>query len=185
MNVGRDTEPQASRCVIFSTLALLKTHERRFPAHREPPPGACASFNYHFFHILTSPTPARPSARIHLRAPLREQAGLARDIAKKVDAAFFADTTTNGPSGLGSLTTSTVDTGGTITNTRTGQVLRFVPVPQFALDVQQAGGWLEYMRDHTQAEVEAEKLDSPSTQAGHGHAGTPRGDEQAKENPHA
>mgnify|MGYP002652761377 CR=1 FL=1 len=43
--------------------------------------------------------------------------GLARDIAKKVDAAFFADTTTNGPSGLGSLTTSTVDTGGTITNT--------------------------------------------------------------------
>lgn len=75
--------------------------------------------------------------------------------------------------------------GGTITNIRSGQVLNFVPVPQFALDVQQAGGWLEYMRDHTQAEVEAEKLDSPSTQAGHGHAGTPRGDEQAKENPHA
>ena len=33
--------------------------------------------------------------------------GLARDIAKKIDAAFFANTTTNGPSGLLSLTTST------------------------------------------------------------------------------
>lgn len=38
-------------------------------------------------------------------------------------------------------------TGGTITNTRTGQTLTFVPVPQFALDVQRAGGWLEYMRE--------------------------------------
>lgn len=34
--------------------------------------------------------------------------GLARDIARKIDAAFFANTTTNGPSGLGSLTTSVV-----------------------------------------------------------------------------
>src|SRR5699024_3273357 len=33
--------------------------------------------------------------------------GLARDIARKIDAAFFAASTTNGPSGLGSLTTST------------------------------------------------------------------------------
>lgn len=33
--------------------------------------------------------------------------GLARDIAKKLDAAFFANTTANGPSGLLSLTTST------------------------------------------------------------------------------
>ncbi|WP_221091445.1 3-isopropylmalate dehydratase small subunit [Deinococcus aquaedulcis] len=38
-------------------------------------------------------------------------------------------------------------TGGTVTNTRTGQTLRFVPVPQFALDVQKAGGWLEYMKE--------------------------------------
>ncbi|ABF45331.1 3-isopropylmalate dehydratase, small subunit [Deinococcus geothermalis DSM 11300] len=38
-------------------------------------------------------------------------------------------------------------TGGTITNLRTGQTLHFVPVPQFALDVQKAGGWLEYMRE--------------------------------------
>lgn len=35
--------------------------------------------------------------------------GLARDIARKIDAAFFANTTTNGPSGLGSLTTSTAE----------------------------------------------------------------------------
>lgn len=75
--------------------------------------------------------------------------------------------------------------GGTITNNRTGQTLTFVPVPQFALDVQKAGGWLEYMRDHTQAEVEGEAFDSPSTQAGHGHAGQPRGDEQSKEEHHA
>lgn len=33
--------------------------------------------------------------------------GLARDISKKIDAAFFAATTTNGPAGLESLTTST------------------------------------------------------------------------------
>lgn len=33
--------------------------------------------------------------------------GLARDIAKKIDSAFFGNTTTNGPSGLLSLTTST------------------------------------------------------------------------------
>lgn len=42
--------------------------------------------------------------------------GLARDFVKKVDAAFFGDTTTNGPSGLLSLTTQTVDDGGSITN---------------------------------------------------------------------
>ncbi|ADV67165.1 3-isopropylmalate dehydratase small subunit [Deinococcus maricopensis] len=37
-------------------------------------------------------------------------------------------------------------TGGTVTNKRTGQVVTFVPVPPFALDVQRAGGWLEYMK---------------------------------------
>lgn len=37
--------------------------------------------------------------------------GLARDIARKLDTAFFANTTTNGPSGIKSLTTSTVDRG--------------------------------------------------------------------------
>lgn len=60
---------------------------------------------------------------------------------------------------------------GTITNTRTGQSLTFVPVPPFALDVQKAGGWLEYMKAHSPAEVEAETLDAESTAAGHGHAG--------------
>ncbi|SMB93425.1 3-isopropylmalate dehydratase small subunit [Deinococcus hopiensis] len=40
--------------------------------------------------------------------------------------------------------------GGTITNVRTGQSLTFVPVPQFALDVQKAGGWLEYMKAQEQ-----------------------------------
>ncbi|AFZ65623.1 3-isopropylmalate dehydratase small subunit [Deinococcus peraridilitoris] len=40
--------------------------------------------------------------------------------------------------------------GGTITNKRTGEALTFVPVPQFALDVQKAGGWLEYMREQEQ-----------------------------------
>ena len=64
---------------------------------------------------------------------------------------------------------------GTITNTRTGRSLTFVPVPQFALDVQQAGGWLEYMRDHSQAEVEAESLKAESAAAGHGHPGHAEG----------
>ncbi|WP_197381262.1 phage major capsid protein [Mycolicibacterium mengxianglii] len=43
-----------------------------------------------------------------------EQIGnsLARSIAKGVDAAFFANTTTNGPSGLLSVTTKVFDTGG-------------------------------------------------------------------------
>ncbi|GEM47423.1 3-isopropylmalate dehydratase small subunit [Deinococcus cellulosilyticus] len=36
---------------------------------------------------------------------------------------------------------------GVITNKRTGQVVTFVPVPQFALDVQKSGGWLEYMKE--------------------------------------
>ena len=62
-------------------------------------------------------------------------------------------------------------TGGTITNTRTGQQLTFVPVPQFALDVQQAGGWLEYMKANDQAALEAETLNAHSTRAGHGHPG--------------
>ncbi|MGY2894533.1 3-isopropylmalate dehydratase small subunit [Deinococcus sp. UYEF24] len=56
---------------------------------------------------------------------------------------------------------------GTITNKRTEQVLTFVPVAQFALDVQKAGGWLEYMRDHSQAELEAETLEAVSTEGGH------------------
>ena len=61
--------------------------------------------------------------------------------------------------------------GGTIANLRTGQKLTFVPVAQFALDVQKAGGWLEYMRDHDQAALEAESLEAVSTEAGHGHPG--------------
>lgn len=43
--------------------------------------------------------------------------GLARDIARKVDAAFFSNTTANGPSGLGSLTTTVVSAGGSWSNT--------------------------------------------------------------------
>ena len=44
--------------------------------------------------------------------------GLAEKIARGVDAAFFGNTVTNGPSGLLSVTdVSTVDTGGTIANT--------------------------------------------------------------------
>ena len=66
--------------------------------------------------------------------------------------------------------------GGTITNTRSGQQLTFVPVPQFALDVQKAGGWLEYMREQDQAALDArttqaQTLNTPSTEAGHGHPG--------------
>lgn len=60
---------------------------------------------------------------------------------------------------------------GTITNARTGTSLTFVPVPQFALDVQKAGGWLEYMKAHDQAALEAETLNARSTEAGHGHPG--------------
>lgn len=41
---------------------------------------------------------------------------LARDIAKKIDAAFFANTTANGPSGLLSITYTPVDTAGSIAN---------------------------------------------------------------------
>ncbi|WP_104992133.1 3-isopropylmalate dehydratase small subunit [Deinococcus sp. NW-56] len=69
--------------------------------------------------------------------------------------------------------------GGTITNARSGQRLSFVPVPQFALDVQRAGGWLEYMRE--QDAVAAGTLNTPSTEAGHGHPGTPT----PQEDPHA
>ena len=69
--------------------------------------------------------------------------------------------------------------GGTIRNPRTGKELSFVPVPQFALDVQKAGGWLEYMK--AGEDVEGERLDNASTSAGHGHAGTPLGDDPAKE----
>lgn len=43
--------------------------------------------------------------------------GLARDIVAKIDAAYFANTTANGPSGLLSLTgVSEVDTGASVTN---------------------------------------------------------------------
>ena len=44
--------------------------------------------------------------------------GLARDIARKIDLAFFANTTANGPDGLLSLTTQTVDTGAGIAEHR-------------------------------------------------------------------
>ena len=37
--------------------------------------------------------------------------GLVRDLKRKLDAAFFGNTTTNGPSGLGSLTTTVIDAG--------------------------------------------------------------------------
>ncbi len=44
-------------------------------------------------------------------------AGLARDIARKIDTAYFGNTTANGPSGLLSLSgTQTVDTGASITS---------------------------------------------------------------------
>lgn len=39
---------------------------------------------------------------------------LARDIARKIDAAFFANTTANGPSGLLSIAATAIDTGATI-----------------------------------------------------------------------
>lgn len=39
--------------------------------------------------------------------------GLARDIARKIDTAFFGNTTTNAPNGIRSITTSTVSAGGT------------------------------------------------------------------------
>jgi HK97 family phage major capsid protein len=39
--------------------------------------------------------------------------GLVRDLKRKIDAAFFGNVTVNGPSGLGSLTTSTATNGGT------------------------------------------------------------------------
>jgi HK97 family phage major capsid protein len=43
-------------------------------------------------------------------------AALANQIARAVDAAFFADTTTKGPNGLLSLTSTAVDTGASLTN---------------------------------------------------------------------
>ncbi|WP_027461265.1 3-isopropylmalate dehydratase small subunit [Deinococcus murrayi] len=72
--------------------------------------------------------------------------------------------------------------GGTITNLRTGQTLRFVPVPPFALAVQRAGGWLEYMREQDAGAAGTPtppSLNTPSTEAGHGHPGTPQEDAHA------
>ncbi|MFC6591349.1 3-isopropylmalate dehydratase small subunit [Deinococcus lacus] len=71
--------------------------------------------------------------------------------------------------------------GGVIRNETTGKELRFTPLPDFALAVREAGGWLEYMRDHSG--VEGETLDAASTAAGHGHAGQPEGDAQSFEAP--
>lgn len=42
--------------------------------------------------------------------------GVVRDLKRKLDAAYFGNTTTNGPNGLGSLTTATVDAGDAWTN---------------------------------------------------------------------
>lgn len=42
--------------------------------------------------------------------------GLVRDLKRKLDAAFFGNTVTNGPSGLGSLTTTVIDAGDTWAN---------------------------------------------------------------------
>ena len=36
---------------------------------------------------------------------------MVRDLIRKLDAAYFGNTTTNGPSGLGSLTTTVIDAG--------------------------------------------------------------------------
>lgn len=64
--------------------------------------------------------------------------------------------------------------GDTITNVRSGQQVRFSPLPQFARDVALVGGWLEYMKSRSQSELERESLRARSTQAGHGHAGEKR-----------
>ncbi|GHG07530.1 3-isopropylmalate dehydratase small subunit 2 [Deinococcus piscis] len=72
---------------------------------------------------------------------------------------------------------------GTIRNETTGRELRFTPLPDFALAVREAGGWLEYMRDQDAAALAGETLNTPSTQAGHGHAGQPQGDAQSFESP--
>ncbi|MBB6099493.1 3-isopropylmalate/(R)-2-methylmalate dehydratase small subunit [Deinobacterium chartae] len=45
--------------------------------------------------------------------------------------------------------------GGFIRNQRTGQELRFLPVPQFALDISRAGGLLEYMKAQEEASQHA------------------------------
>lgn len=42
--------------------------------------------------------------------------GLARDVATRLDAAYFANTTTNGPSGIKSITTTVVSAGGSWTD---------------------------------------------------------------------
>ncbi len=42
--------------------------------------------------------------------------GIVRDVTKKLDAAFFANTTPNGPAGLGSITATTADAGDSWTN---------------------------------------------------------------------
>ncbi len=42
--------------------------------------------------------------------------GLVRDLKRKLDAAYFGNTTTNGPNGLGSLTTTVIDVGDAWTN---------------------------------------------------------------------
>ncbi|MFF4021463.1 phage major capsid protein [Nocardia elegans] len=76
--------------------------------------------------------------------------GLARDIARKVDVAFFGNTVTNGPSGLLSVTHSVIDTGASIANLdpfhaakakaveNGGELTHFVLAPDVALALAQA-----------------------------------------------
>ena len=86
---------------------------------------------------------------------------------------------------------------GTIRNETTGRELRFTPLPDFALAVKAAGGWLEYMRDQdaaaqaggaaslpdTVGEQPGGTLNTASTEGGHGHAGRPQGDGASFETP--
>lgn len=125
------------------------------------------------------------SSREHAVWALRG-AGVAAVIAPNFARIYYRNSINNGflaleaPDILGAFQDgddATLDlAGGTIINTRTGQVVTFIPVPQFALDVQKAGGWLEYMRDHDQQQLEAESLESVSTDPGHDHPGQPSED---------
>lgn len=104
-----------------STVVNISSHDYRVPVVTADPSaawvaeGASITASDATFAELTC-TPSKVAGLSIISRELAEDSspsaqqaigdGLARDLARKIDAAFFGNTTTNGPKGLGSLTTS-------------------------------------------------------------------------------
>lgn len=113
----------ASVAAQVSTVVNISAHDYRIPLVTDDPAAAWTAEGSEItpddatLDELTV-TPSKVAGLTIISRELAEDSspaaqqvvgdGLARDIARKVDAAYFGNTTTNGPSGLGSLTTSTV-----------------------------------------------------------------------------